>query len=204
MKGKQRPPYKAILNEGSLREKKQQAVIVLLIAALVLVSAFNIYLISRLPEKGKEGEIAGGGEAGRLPDVTIPDDPLSLEGYEKIEVGVEGMNVFMRSGCKQIAATTTADQAASIEAALTGEVPPRPISHDIVIDALESTGANVTFARIHDMKEGVYYSRLVISFNGTYYALDARPSDAIAVALRANAPVYMERELLESLGEDVC
>ena len=78
--------------------------------------------------------------------------------------------------------------------------PPRPLTHDLLMAALAACGARVTHALIHAVIGGVFHARLVLDVQGRHAELDARSSDAIAVALRAGIPVHAEESVLEQAG----
>lgn len=75
----------------------------------------------------------------------------------------------------------------------------RPLTHDLMLDALTKMGMSINRIEIHSMKDGVYYADLIIAGNGKVYRLDARPSDCIALAVRTNAPIYINPNLFESV-----
>jgi bifunctional DNase/RNase len=76
--------------------------------------------------------------------------------------------------------------------------PPRPMTHDLIKNILEGVKAQVTSIVITDLKENTFYARIALSTGGTSLQIDARPSDAIAVALRVNAPIYVTKTVFES------
>lgn len=88
-------------------------------------------------------------------------------------------------------------EATAIAFAQQGVVPPRPLTHDLLKDVVLALGAQLTAVQIVDLREGVYYADLVFS-SGT--RVSARPSDAIALALRANVPVFSEEAVLDEAG----
>lgn len=73
----------------------------------------------------------------------------------------------------------------------------RPMTHDLFIDALTNLDARVDRVEITDMKNGTFFSRLVLSQQGRIVSLDARPSDALALAVREDAPLFVEESVLE-------
>lgn len=85
-----------------------------------------------------------------------------------------------------------------------GEVDfPRPLSHDLFVDVLEALGATVEKVTIDALVSSTYTATLYIKDkDGKIYTFDARPSDAVAVAVRVNAPIYIS-ENLEKYAEDV-
>lgn len=90
-----------------------------------------------------------------------------------------------------------APEATAIAFAQQGLTPPRPLSHDLMKDLLEATGLSLTQVTISGMREGVYYADLLLSSG---VEVSARPSDAIALALRTGSPIFGSDELLEEVG----
>ena len=88
-------------------------------------------------------------------------------------------------------------EAISINAALHGEVPSRPMTHDLIMSILENFDASIVSVTIDDMEEGIYYAQLSIKVNGTEKQLDARPSDCIALAIRSDTKVLIRRSILD-------
>ena len=73
----------------------------------------------------------------------------------------------------------------------------RPMTHDLLLDALTNLDARVDHVFINDVKGGTFYARLALAQHGRLIDLDARPSDAIALALRQDAPVYIDETVLD-------
>jgi len=88
-------------------------------------------------------------------------------------------------------------EATAIAYAQQGIVPPRPLTHDLLRDILEALGVTLAEVRITSLQEGVFYALLVFS-NGV--EVSARPSDAIALALRVDAPIRGAEEVMEAAG----
>ena len=76
-----------------------------------------------------------------------------------------------------------------------GVKPARPLTHDLLKDVLEATGATLTAVTITDLRDGVYYADLQFASGIT---VSARPSDAIALALRTHCPIYVEDHVIDS------
>ena len=73
----------------------------------------------------------------------------------------------------------------------------RPLTHDLMLDAMTNLDARVDHVFINDVKGGTFYARLCLMQHDRLIDLDARPSDAIALALRQDAPVYIDETVLE-------
>ncbi|MFU8767779.1 MAG: bifunctional nuclease family protein [Candidatus Methanoperedens sp.] len=86
-------------------------------------------------------------------------------------------------------------EAISISAGLNNEIPPRPMTHDLIISLLEQFGSQIDNVLIDELNEGVYYARLSISLNGSKFEIDARPSDCIAIAVRSNATIHVREDV---------
>lgn len=78
--------------------------------------------------------------------------------------------------------------------------PPRPMTHDLLKSLVQGFGALVKYVIINDLREGTYYSEIVFDFEGNELTQDARPSDAIALAVRFAAPIYVMAHILEEAG----
>jgi bifunctional DNase/RNase len=78
--------------------------------------------------------------------------------------------------------------------------PPRPMTHDLIKAVIEGLNAWVKQVVINDLKDGTFYAQVVCENEGSEVALDARPSDAIAIAVRFNAPIYVNEPVLQEAG----
>lgn len=83
-----------------------------------------------------------------------------------------------------------------------GFQPPRPLTHDLLVSTVESLGWSFVRVIVSDVKEGAFYARIVISREGAERSLDARPTDAINVALRAGCPIFVAEPVF-SLGNSL-
>ena len=85
---------------------------------------------------------------------------------------------------------------------------PRPMTHDLVTDMLGELGAEVVRITVTELKENTFYASITVQQNGSEIEIDSRPSDAIALAVRAEAPIFaaedvIEESAIEFEGEDV-
>ncbi len=184
-----------------MKQKKSSRQAFVFLVLLVLAIALLIYIgggMKQEPEPEEKDEIR------KMPAEAESLPPLSTEGYIKMNVTARGTTVFMTAECMQIAASTTEEQAAAIERARLGETPIRPFTHELLADALQALNAEVLMVKVDDMRDGIYYSRLFIRDNSRIIALDSKPSDAITVAYRFSAPIYIKKELIEKVGQKVC
>lgn len=91
-------------------------------------------------------------------------------------------------------------EAISINNALNHDVLPRPGTHDLFVAMLDAFGIGVVRLHIDDLREGIFYARLISARSGAEESLDCRPSDGIAIALRAGAPISIEERVAADAG----
>ncbi|HPI20405.1 MAG TPA: bifunctional nuclease family protein [Candidatus Kapabacteria bacterium] len=87
-------------------------------------------------------------------------------------------------------------QAIAIE--LEGVIPPRPMTHDLLKSLLEAFDITLTEVYINELRDGTFYAKLI--FEEVNLEIDVRPSDAIALAVRCNAPIYVSADILDETG----
>lgn len=117
-----------------------------------------------------------------------------------------GCAVFLGDGTKAIVFYIDPAVGASINASMAGQTPPRPMTHDLFLLALESLGAEVRRVVIVSVQEDIYYARLIFEAQNEIMErkiveLDARPSDCLALAVRCGAPVFVVREVWDALPD---
>lgn len=78
---------------------------------------------------------------------------------------------------------------------------PRPMTHDLVCGILDKVASPLKEVRITDLKDNTYFADLVLNHQGTDLHVDARPSDAIALAVRTGAPIYVDEVIFDKTGE---
>ncbi len=78
--------------------------------------------------------------------------------------------------------------------------PPRPMTHDLLRDLFETVGAEILDVVIDELREGTFFAKIRFVHTGDEGQLDARPSDAVAVAVRVGAPIYVAPSVLEEAG----
>jgi bifunctional DNase/RNase len=89
----------------------------------------------------------------------------------------------------------------SIERRVKGVPTPRPLTHDLICQVVENLGGAVQDVMISDLQEGTYYAKIRVKMNGELIDIDSRPSDAIAVAVTADVPIYVNEDVLEEASE---
>ncbi len=91
-------------------------------------------------------------------------------------------------------------EAYAIAAELQGTTAPRPLTHDLLKNVISEVGAKIESIVISDLIDDIFYARIVLDFEGRHVEVDSRPSDAIALAVRAKTPILVEESVLERAG----
>lgn len=91
-------------------------------------------------------------------------------------------------------------EATAISLALEGVNPPRPLTHDLLVDVIEHLDDQVLSTSITELIDGTYFAQIEFA---NHDAVSARPSDAVAVAIRCGVPIYVSQDVLDEAGMDV-
>jgi bifunctional DNase/RNase len=91
-------------------------------------------------------------------------------------------------------------EATAILIAIEGIVPPRPMTHDLILSALTAGGLVLERVEITRLEEGTFFAALILRGEERTIAVDARPSDSIALAVRAGCPLLVAEEVLDEAG----
>ncbi len=129
---------------------------------------------------------------------------------EKVQLSVLGLSASPASnnayalilkevdGNRRLPIIIGAFEAQAIALEMEKVIPPRPMTHDLLKSLIDSFGAFLTEVLINELKEGTFYAKLLFEDMGL--EIDARPSDAIALAVRCNTPIYVSEDILEETG----
>lgn len=102
-----------------------------------------------------------------------------------------------RNGSRTLPIFIGVNEARAIERKLK-EVPlPRPLTHDLILDIIDKMGGNVSRIVVNDLRDETYFAFIEVRQNGEAFEIDSRPSDAIAVAVRTRAPIFVEEKVIE-------
>jgi len=93
-------------------------------------------------------------------------------------------------------------EAYAIMSAIEGVEPTRPMTHDLIKAFLAAVDAQVERVVVNDLSDNTFYARIVVETHQGTIEIDSRPSDAIAIALRATAPIYVSKTVIETSGAD--
>ncbi|MDI6858250.1 MAG: bifunctional nuclease family protein [Dehalococcoidia bacterium] len=76
----------------------------------------------------------------------------------------------------------------------------RPLTHDLLRSVIDALGAQISYILVNDLANDTFYARLYLDVDGKAVEIDSRPSDAIALAVRANVPIFAEEAVLDRAG----
>ncbi len=93
-------------------------------------------------------------------------------------------------------------EAVAIHSALKNEIPPRPMTHDLLVEVIRRLDARVERIVIDDLVDNTFYARLILRKEDREIEIDARPSDSIAVAVRLGVPIYIDESVLDEAYKD--
>ncbi|GIV08358.1 MAG: hypothetical protein KatS3mg019_0449 [Fimbriimonadales bacterium] len=123
--------------------------------------------------------------------------------YERIEHGQpRALLVQLRDNYGRVVPIVIGPfEAHAIVSALNEDTPPRPMTHDLIRNILTRMGVSIDRVLIDDLWQGTFYAKLYLLHGDEEIEIDARPSDAIALAVRFHAPIYMAENVLEAEGQ---
>ena len=129
--------------------------------------------------------------------------PLTIKGisYSQTQSGAYALVLSEIEGTRTLPIIIGAFEAQSIAIALETEIrPPRPLTHDLFKTFSDTFDINIKEVIIHKLVDGVFFSSLICEREGKEEVLDTRTSDAIAIAVRFNAPIYTYENILDKAG----
>ncbi len=133
-------------------------------------------------------------------------------GGEKIELNIVGLTsghsqrnsytliLGQEDGNLKLPVVIGSYEAQSIALIIEGLTPQRPLTHDLMYDAMEKYNILIKEVVIDQLKEGVFYAKIITEQNGVEFAIDSRTSDAVAMSLRAKCPIYTFKSILDDAG----
>jgi len=131
---------------------------------------------------------------------------------EKIQVEILGLSTSPTSGgafalilkesngIRRLPIVIGAFEAQAIAIEMESIKPPRPLTHDLIKSIIETISATVGEVIINELKEGTFYAKIILDTITGTFEIDSRPSDAIAIAIRFGAPIYVDEDVLKEAG----
>jgi bifunctional DNase/RNase len=128
---------------------------------------------------------------------------VSIEGVFAVEnAGAISRFVLLTEGRRRLPILIGPFEAQAISLPIDGARPERPMTHDLIKSIIEKLGADVERVVVDDLWNTIYYAKVYLRMGEEEIEIDARPSDAIAVAVRFEAPIFVAEGILETAGEE--
>lgn len=127
------------------------------------------------------------------------------ENYVKADVlRIVGNTVIIGHGCKAIVADTSPERARNILFGMEGIIPERPTTHDTIVQILKSFNITLEKVVLEKFDGKYYYAFGYFKNKNKVLKLDLMPSDGIAMAVRTNSPIYINKTMLDKVGKNIC
>ena len=127
-------------------------------------------------------------------EMTIDSIRMSLMNYQRVVILKE------KDGERYLPIWIGPAEADSIAIKLQDVSVPRPLTHDLLRSMIESLGARVNWILVNDLRNDTFFAKILIVVDGQEKEIDSRPSDAIALAVRADVPIYADEAVLDKAG----
>ncbi len=127
-------------------------------------------------------------------EMTIDSIRVSLMNYQRVVILREKM------ADRYLPIWIGPAEADAIAVKLQGVNVPRPLTHDLLRSVIDALGASVNSIVVNDLKNDTFYAKITLDVDGGQMEVDSRPSDALALAVRVEAPVYVEESVLDKAG----
>jgi len=127
-------------------------------------------------------------------EMTIDSIRVSLMNYQRVVILKEKMAE------RYLPIWIGPAEADAIAVKLQGVTVPRPLTHDLLHSVIDILGATINSIIVSDLKNDTFYAKILLNVDGGQMEVDSRPSDALALAVRAEAPIYAEETVLDKAG----
>ncbi len=127
-------------------------------------------------------------------EMTIDSIRVSLMNYQRVVILKEKM------ADRYLPIWIGPAEADAIAVKLQGVSVPRPLTHDLLRSVIDAFGANIQSIVVNDLRNDTFYAKISFDIEGKHLDIDSRPSDALALAVRANAPIFVEDSVLDKAG----
>src|SRR5512139_3633916 len=127
-------------------------------------------------------------------EMTVDSIRVSLMNYQRVVILKE------KAAERYLPIWIDPSEADAIAVKLQGVSVPRPLTHDLLCSVIDALGANINSIVVSDLKNDTFYAKILLSVDGEQMEVDSRPSDALALAVRAEAPIFAEEVVLDKAG----
>ena len=127
-------------------------------------------------------------------EMTIDSIRVSLMNYQRVVILKE------KESDRYLPIWIGPAEADAIAVKLQGVAVPRPLTHDLMGSVIETLGAAVSSILVNDLKNDTFYAKVILDASGKQFEVDSRPSDALALAVRAGVPIFAEETVMDKAG----
>jgi uncharacterized protein len=127
-------------------------------------------------------------------EMTVDSIRVSLMNYQRVVILKE------KTAERYLPIWIGPSEADAIAVKLQGVSVPRPLTHDLLCSVIDALGATISSIVVSDLKNDTFYAKILLSVDGEQMEVDSRPSDALALAVRADVPIFAEDAVLEKAG----
>ena len=127
-------------------------------------------------------------------EMTIDSIRVSLMNYQRVVILKE------KAADRYLPIWIGPAEADAIAVKLQGVTVPRPLTHDLLRSVIDALGATINSIIVSDLKNDTFYAKIILNVDGGQMEVDSRPSDALALAVRAEVPIYAEETVLDKAG----
>ncbi|GHT49123.1 hypothetical protein FACS189440_14260 [Bacteroidia bacterium] len=120
--------------------------------------------------------------------------------FSQVQAGAYALILAEEGGKRRIPIIIGTPEAQSIAIFLEGLNPPRPLTHDLFITFAQAVNVGLKQINIHTYSDGIFFSEIIFDNGGKTFRLDARTSDAIALAVRTQAPIFITEEIMKEVS----
>lgn len=127
---------------------------------------------------------------------------LSILGisFSQVQAGAYALIFAEENGIRRLPIVIGTPEAQSIAIVMENIKPPRPLSHDLIYNIFRELNIELKEVYIYKFEEGAFFSELLLYQNGQEFRIDSRTSDAVAIALRTNSPIFTNEEIMRNMA----
>ncbi len=127
-------------------------------------------------------------------EMTVDSIRVSLMNYQRVVILKE------KAAERYLPIWIGPAEADAIAVKLQGVTVPRPLTHDLLCSVIDALGATINSIIVSDLKNDTFYAKIIVNVDGEQLEIDSRPSDALALAVRAEVSIYAEEAVLDKAG----
>ncbi len=127
-------------------------------------------------------------------EMTVDSIRVSLMNYQRVVILKE------KAAERYLPIWIGPAEADAIAVKLQGVTVPRPLTHDLLCSVIDALGATINSIIVSDLKNDTFYAKIIVNVDGEQLEIDSRPSDALALAVRAEVSIYAEEAILDKAG----